>query len=228
MSRRVKLHEQIELVCRFWYFLSRPVDLIGLPAIITFQSRLGFINFALKMWSFLCHECHSVSITDFIPHMWQTVSCESKGTIPTTIRSITLHSSFTSMAVQTGSLKATVVTPDSAPTSRASDPPPLRPNCRHGYTQWGGGFYRWRCGDYDDDDYGGGGVTCHSLSLGLVLSYQAHHPPLMTSATYPGEARVRWEKHATGIGRTRSTACVLPRARLCLADMSVLFFLLIF
>lgn len=190
-----------------------------------FQSRLGFINFALKMWSFLCHECHSVSITDFIPHMWQTISCESKGMIPTTIRSITLHSSFTSMAVQTGSLKATVVTP----TLHQPRGPVTRPPCTPTVAMvthngvGGGGFYRWRCGDYDDDDYGGGGVTCHSLSLGLVLSYQAHHPPLMTSATYPGEARVRWEKHATGIGRTRSTACVLPRARLCLADMSVLF-----
>lgn len=125
-------------------FSSRPVDLIGLPAIITFQSRLGFINFALKMWSFLCHECHSVSITDIIPHMWQTVSCESKGTIPTTIRSITLYSSFTSMAVQTGSLKATVVTPTlHQPRGRVTRPPctPTVAMVTHNGVG-GGGFYR--------------------------------------------------------------------------------------
>lgn len=47
--------------------------------------------------------------------------------------------------------------------------------------------YRWRCDDYDDNGGGGGGgVSCHSLSLGLVLSYRAHHPVLLTSVTYPG------------------------------------------
>lgn len=83
----------------------------------------------------------------------------------------------------------------------------------------GGGSIRWRCDDNDDD--GGGG--CHSLSLGLLLLHQAQHPLLMTSVTYPGETLARWEKHATGIRRTRLTVCVLPRARLCMADMSVLF-----
>lgn len=127
-----------------------------------------------------------------------------------------LKSSFPHIAVWTGSLKATALTLTlHQPRGRVAPVSlPLSP-----WLHTTGGSYRWRCADYDDDD----GVGCHSLSPGSLLSHQAHHPPLMTSVTYPGETLARWEKHATGMRRTGSTVCVLPRARLCLADMPVLF-----
>lgn len=61
-------------------------------------------------------------------------------------------------------------------------------------------------------------------SWGFCFCIWATDLRTMTSVTSPGETLARWEKHATRIiGRTRSAVCVRPRARLCLADMSVLF-----